>query len=183
MTKEEKRLKQEEYRNRPEVKARNKIKRQEYYRRPEVKEKMREWRKQQRQKPHIKKRIKESLRRWRLKNPDYVKKYNKEYRLRPHAKRAENENQIMRYWQTRGLLNLVKVSMGCCDCGYNKHPAALEFDHMYAKKRRCVGQCGSVGQALKEAAKCVVRCSNCHRIKTFNERVRCGKKIRFEEAY
>jgi hypothetical protein len=197
MTREKDLQRQKEYRRRPEVKKRNKLWREEYrkrpeviekeklwrkkyYKRPEIKKRQNLWMKEQRKRPLVNKRLRESFKRWRLKNLDYIRKYNKEYRLRPHAKKTAHDCQLMKYWQTRGLLNSIKVSMGCCDCGYNKHPAALEFDHTYGKKRRCVGQCSSPRQALAEAAKCVVRCSNCHRIKTFNERMRCGKKIRFE---
>lgn len=64
-----------------------------------------------------------------------------------------------------------KLKCGCIDCGYNKHPAALDFDHVRGKKRFEVSKIKRSLKALKaEIAKCVVRCSNCHRIKTFNAR-------------
>lgn len=72
----------------------------------------------------------------------------------------------------REWLQTEKMRLGCIDCGYNKHPAALDFDHVQGTKSfvlsRSMGRCIETLQA--EIAKCVVRCSNCHRIKTFEAR-------------
>ena len=62
----------------------------------------------------------------------------------------------------------------CIDCGYDKHLAALDFDHVNPKEKVAtlsrLLQVGSYTMALAEAKKCVIRCANCHRIKTFKER-------------
>ena len=60
----------------------------------------------------------------------------------------------------------------CIDCGYSNHLAALDFDHVDPKRKKF-----GMGFALSEsdikfselvveARKCVIRCANCHRIKT-----------------
>ena len=70
----------------------------------------------------------------------------------------------------RDELNAIKLAAGCCDCGYNAHPAALDFDHVRGDKAADVPLCGSIASALEEAKKCVVRCANCHRIRTHERR-------------
>ena len=63
-----------------------------------------------------------------------------------------------------------KLSLGCIDCGYKENPLALEFDHVNGLKTRCVSQYNNWDLALAEVSKCVVRCANCHRIKTFTNK-------------
>lgn len=72
----------------------------------------------------------------------------------------------------RAFLWSLKSKSGCVDCGWNGHPAALDFDHIDPKtKRHGVGRLTKRPQELilREVAKCVIRCANCHRIKTFEE--------------
>jgi hypothetical protein len=61
----------------------------------------------------------------------------------------------------------------CVDCG-ESNPVVLEFDHVRGKKRMAVANMArqgySIGAIEEEIAKCVVRCANCHRIKTHKER-------------
>lgn len=70
----------------------------------------------------------------------------------------------------RLFLNEIKVGRGCIDCGYRAHPAALDFDHVSGTKKRLVSFAKSKAQALTEIEKCEVRCSNCHRVKTWERR-------------
>lgn len=72
--------------------------------------------------------------------------------------------------ELRLFLNEIKLNRGCVDCGYRAHPAALDFDHVSGTKRRLVSFAKSKAQALVEMAECEVRCSNCHRIKTWERR-------------
>lgn len=69
-----------------------------------------------------------------------------------------------------------QLEKGCADCGYNAHPAALEFDHLPGTKKLFnIGeQIGnkSVESLWSEIAKCEVVCSNCHGIRTFERRKR-----------
>jgi hypothetical protein len=67
-----------------------------------------------------------------------------------------------------------QVEKGCADCGYNSHPAALEFDHLPGTKKLFnIGEkMGSYSRTIlwEEIAKCDVVCSNCHAIRTFSRR-------------
>lgn len=55
----------------------------------------------------------------------------------------------------------------CIRCGYNKHPAALEFHHKDSSKKDF--SIGTVANKrwesiVNEIKKCELLCSNCHRI-------------------
>lgn len=65
----------------------------------------------------------------------------------------------------RAWLDAYKMRRGCFDCGYNQHPAALDFDHVVAGKKKNVSACSNLDEAIIEIEKCVVRCANCHRIR------------------
>jgi hypothetical protein len=85
----------------------------------------------------------------------------------------------------RLFLNEIKMARGCTDCGYRQHPAALDFDHVSGAKERLVSFAKSRAQALAEIEKCEVRCSNCHRIRTWERRATkqpCKPDI-FEATY
>lgn len=53
----------------------------------------------------------------------------------------------------------------CYVCGYNRSPLALEFHHKdkSTKEFNISEQRGGFTKHLKEAIKCVLLCSNCHR--------------------
>ncbi len=74
----------------------------------------------------------------------------------------------------RNFVERWKLAAGCIDCGYNKHPAALDFDHVQGTKIETVSYMVACQRALrtilKEIVKCVVRCANCHRIVTTDRR-------------
>jgi hypothetical protein len=60
---------------------------------------------------------------------------------------------ILKYWQTHP----------CVDCG-ETDPDVLEFDHRDpGEKVNEVPRCTSLRLVIAEAAKCDVRCANCHR--------------------
>ena len=67
-----------------------------------------------------------------------------------------------------------KLFVGCAFCGYKKHYAALEFDHINPDTKL-----GTLSQVYKgwgmkklkdEIRKCQVLCANCHRVKTMEEK-------------
>ena len=63
----------------------------------------------------------------------------------------------------------------CVDCG-EKDPIVLEFDHQPGAEKRfnlgdAVKRGFSLNSVIAEIAKCVVRCANCHRRKTYRERL------------
>ncbi|CAB4179292.1 hypothetical protein UFOVP1033_74 [uncultured Caudovirales phage] len=69
-----------------------------------------------------------------------------------------------------------QMEKGCMDCGYNTHPAALEFDHLpgTAKLFNIGEEVGNRSRETlwKEIAKCDVVCANCHVIRTSIRRSR-----------
>jgi hypothetical protein len=74
--------------------------------------------------------------------------------------------------QHRNGVLLVEVlrAAGCCDCG-ERDPVVLDFDHV-GDKRAGVTRLAlraSVAGLRAEIEQCVVRCANCHRIRTMTE--------------
>src|SRR5690606_15981307 len=59
----------------------------------------------------------------------------------------------------------------CVDCGYGEHLAALDFDHL-DPKTKVAGVAtllahGTLDELMAEVRKCVLRCANCHRVRTY----------------
>lgn len=73
----------------------------------------------------------------------------------------------------REYLQHHKLKVGCIDCGYKKHPAALEFDHIPERGPKEFSLCRArnLEDAKKEMEKCEVRCSNCHRVKSLERKL------------
>lgn len=81
---------------------------------------------------------------------------------------------MRRYFRERYAANVAfvqqyKVEQGCVDCGYNKHHAGLEFDHVLPHRRGTVAsQMGKSRKViLEEIAHCEVVCGTCHQIRTW----------------
>lgn len=72
------------------------------------------------------------------------------------------------------LVQAYKLELGCSDCGYRAHPAALEFDHLpgHVKRFNVMEKVGSysLDAIWDEIAKCEVVCANCHAIRTTDRR-------------
>ena len=65
----------------------------------------------------------------------------------------------------RAMLNEIKITAGCADCGYNTNPAALHFDHRPGTEKVAgisTMVSASTERLMAEIAKCDVRCANCH---------------------
>ena len=78
-----------------------------------------------------------------------------------------------RYQENALWMRQYKVEQGCKDCGYNKHHAGLEFDHLVPrngnKKLTIAALMGkSLNRIKEEIEKCDVVCGTCHRIRTWN---------------
>jgi hypothetical protein len=69
--------------------------------------------------------------------------------------------------RNRARLAAIKISAGCADCGYDDHPAALQFDHVRGVKLGNVS--GMVKRSWSviaaEVEKCDVVCGNCHALR------------------
>ena len=117
----------------------------------------------------------ESMRRWRANNPERARALDQRMR----DERREENNAARRrynarlYAERRAALDKIKLDAGCADCGYDKHPAALDFDHVRGTKDFGIGE-GILHRRweviLNEIAKCDVVCANCHRIRTAERR-------------
>jgi hypothetical protein len=88
--------------------------------------------------------------------------------LRAHYDRNRNrrERQVA---ENRARVDACKLELGCIDCGYDDNPVALDFDHIdQAAKTANVSAIlwKRWPDVLAEIEKCLVRCANCHRIKT-----------------
>jgi hypothetical protein len=75
----------------------------------------------------------------------------------------------------RQRVDKIKLKSGCQICGYNKHPAALSFDHINPenKYRSKSGKTIHIADMVKnkryswevireEISKCRILCVNCH---------------------
>jgi transposase len=70
-------------------------------------------------------------------------------------------------WRRRVKRRLVKEAGGACAiCGYDRCVAALEFHHLDPSTKKFAlsrqGVTRSYSEALAEARKCILLCSNCH---------------------
>lgn len=79
----------------------------------------------------------------------------------------------------KARIDEIKLALGCTDCGFNSHPAALDFDHLPGFEKSdtvatLVGA-GKLELALAEIEKCEVVCANCHRIRTAERNQYPGK--------
>jgi hypothetical protein len=74
------------------------------------------------------------------------------------------------------LAQLIKLNSGCVDCGYNKHPQALQFDHVGEDKKMNVSDMIRSDYSWitikEEIAKCEVRCANCHAVITARRKLK-----------
>lgn len=89
-------------------------------------------------------------------------------KLAKHRARRTAYQAVVKKW-----LWEYKLSHGCTDCGYNQHPAALQLDHE-GKKSIEIGDARSSIKRLQTEirdGKCVVRCANCHSIKSYERKV------------
>lgn len=81
--------------------------------------------------------------------------------------------KLKRVIRNREYVTAFKAAHPCIDCG-NKDTRVLDFDHVTGGKENNICNLVNIGISMKalilEINKCVVRCANCHRIKTSKER-------------
>ena len=72
------------------------------------------------------------------------------------------------------LAQIIKSDKGCVDCGYNKSPYALQFDHISDNKKANVSNLirsdYSWVTIKAEIDKCEIVCANCHAIRTHSRK-------------
>jgi len=87
-------------------------------------------------------------------DPVKLDRYREKYKLQYHRRK---------YW-----IDKLKTVQGCAECGYNAHPAALDFDHINPDDKeflipRYLAR-SSLTRLFKEIRKCRILCANCHRV-------------------
>ena len=106
--------------------------------------------------------------------------YKKEYRKHnPHTVTRDVKKWIWQKKRRRDRIGLLKQRMGCVDCGYTDNPVALHFDHINPlTKFKNVSSLYNfkLKVLFMEIRKCVVRCANCHAIKTYEGKHHAIKK-------
>ena len=121
------------------------------------------------------------LRRWAENNKDRVNERARKYRLAdPEKFNARRKRTYQKYRIAYRLRERVKRailkqklvdSMGgvCADCGFSKYLEAMDPppQRRQGTRRRCVLNCTSWERLWKEASKCVLVCSNCHKHRHF----------------
>lgn len=97
----------------------------------------------------------------------YSRAHYQKYKGEHNARRSENTRRY-RLRNQRYVANVL-ARASCVDCG-ETNPIVLEFDHVRATKKYDVSKMTYIGVSIAaielELAKCVIRCANCHRIKT-----------------
>ena len=83
-------------------------------------------------------------------------------------------DRTARRLKKRKLISRWKVSKGCHECGYDKHPAALHLAHRQMETKATHSSAGinygwSKARIKEELAKVDVKCANCHAIQTCKE--------------
>lgn len=84
------------------------------------------------------------------------RQYNDAY----HYKRIE---------QLRLIMDSIKVKYGCCFCGYNEYAVALDFHHVDLDTKlhnvaSLINRKVKTETLYNEMEKCLIVCSNCHRL-------------------
>lgn len=101
--------------------------------------------------------VAERSRQWRLEHPGYAAQYMREYQKKNYSK--------MKAQVARKRLEIAewKRARGCTVCGETE-PWVLDMHHTDPNEKESnSAQSATLSTFLKEAAKCVLVCSNCHR--------------------
>lgn len=90
------------------------------------------------------------------------------HRHRERLKPVKTARSLKTRRFVRHVLNEFKLLMGCQECGYDKHPRALEFHHRDPSTKSFDIASGATTHGLlsvlNEVDKCDVLCANCHAI-------------------
>lgn len=86
------------------------------------------------------------------------------HRMRTY--KGNNSYRTRRFQHHRAVLDELKKSTPCLDCGGLFEPAAMDFDHIGDKTANIAALVGVSNVALlDELSKCHLVCANCHRVR------------------
>ena len=96
---------------------------------------------------------------------DAAKERNRRARTSAKGKLAQQRKKANRLARNSSIVSEAK-SRPCVDCGGSFDPVCMDFHHIEPKKFD-IGRCGHypTGTLKAEIAKCMVICSNCHRLR------------------
>lgn len=101
--------------------------------------------------------VAERSRLWRLEHPGYAKTYMDEYA------KANYPVMVERMKLKKLEIHEWKRARGCSVCGESE-PWVLDMHHLDpSEKETSAAKSGTLRHFLKEASKCILLCSNCHR--------------------
>lgn len=115
-----------------------------------------------------------ATKKWKEANQEKLKGYRNAWYERNIVVQREKarERQAKRRIEFKAWFDEFKKTLKCSKCGF-AHPAALDFHHENPTEKEYniayLKHNGSKESILKEMEKCIVLCSNCHRIHHFNE--------------
>jgi len=115
-------------------------------------------------------------------DPQHAREWRRAWwKTATRSRERQNTAARRRHAKINAFLRAHKVAVGCRDCPYRGHHAALEFHHT-GQKNVNLSFAKSLAQAKREMLKCVVLCSNCHRIREWDAAHPCKPDI-FEATY
>jgi hypothetical protein len=101
----------------------------------------------------------------------YSEKTYKNYKKQANVLNKTNNKEKRK--NRKHFIDSLKTKKGCVDCGYDKHPEALQFDHLpeHIKKFNISKSClKPLNVVLNEIKKCEIVCACCHAIRTHKRR-------------
>ena len=107
---------------------------------------------------------------------------NSQSYCRPCGRQVTRDRNKKQREERRAWIDEYKTSRGCCKCGYNDHPVALELNHIDPSEKaftisRVLGSGYTWPTVLAEIEKCNVMCSNCHQIHTYENKHSVPKSL------
>lgn len=103
------------------------------------------------------------------------------WRAREGNRAREQTSRVQLRAGVRSAVMTLKLERGCIVCGYNEHPAALQFDHLDPETKNFTianvisgGMC--ISTLLEEIEKCEVVCANHHAVRTYERKYECVKE-------
>lgn len=94
--------------------------------------------------------------------------------LMDHVPEDAKSRHARRRDTRRNIINRAK-NVACLDCGQHYPPYVMDFDHVRGEKLGDISYLVSasirIDKLFEEIAKCDVVCANCHRIRTYRQRL------------
>jgi hypothetical protein len=92
--------------------------------------------------------------------------YKDAYYIKNKKKHCERNSKNRK--ENKLLIQKIKESKPCTDCGIKYPYYIMDFDHKDDNKSFNVGESKGILKKLKEIEKCDLVCANCHRTRTYN---------------